>query len=513
MERALKVIRFIENLQITSGSHAGRPFILRPWQQEIIYKIYGPTDEQGRRIAKTALISMGRKNGKTQLAAALVLVHLVGPEWEARGQIYSAASDRAQASLVFNEAAAMIRADPELDARVNIIESVKRIVDYSSGSFYQAVSSESRRAHGFSASFIVYDELAQSPNRRLWDVLTTSTGARAEPLTVVISTQSGDPNHIMTELFDYGEKVRDGAIEDPAFVPCLFSVAAADDIWNEQNWYKANPALGDFRSLDEMRQAAEMAKRIPARESAFRSFYLNQRVTAGDTRFISAVDWEACGGLVDPDSLRGAPCFGGLDLSSTQDLTCLTLYFPSRGGKLLSYFWLPGENLQKREDRDRVPYSVWAKKGFLELTPGRVIDKLSIVRKLAELSAKYDIRQIAFDRWRIEELLKLIADEGIKLPLKAFGQGFKEMSPSIDRLESLILGKQIQHGDNPVLTWHISNAAIISDPAGNRKFAKEKSRYRIDGAVSLAMAVGIEAIEPDKKPVELNFSRPWVINF
>ena len=219
MVRSARIIKFIEGLTITSGELAGQPFKLRKWQKDFIRAIYDPVDEDGLRQVRTALLTMGRKNGKTTLAAALVLVHLVGPENEMRGQVYSAAADRKQSALIFEEAAAMVRADPELAAHLHILGSQKRIVHYPSGSFFVSIPAVERTTHGFNASFVVYDELAQAPNRKLFDVLTTSFGARAEPLTVVISTQSPDPHSIMSEIVDYGEKVRDGVIDDPSFVP------------------------------------------------------------------------------------------------------------------------------------------------------------------------------------------------------------------------------------------------------------------------------------------------------
>jgi phage terminase large subunit-like protein len=508
MARSDRVIAFIENLKITSGAHAGRPFILRDWQKDIIRGIYDPADDTGRRAVRTALLTMGRKNGKTALAAALVLVHLIGPEREPRGQIYSAAADRKQAALIYEEVAAMVRADPDLDGLVNILDSVKRIVHYGSGSFYQAISSESRTAHGLSPSLTIYDELAQAPNRKLYDVLATSTAARAEPLTLVISTMSSDPTHVMSELVDYGRQVLDGVIEDATFKPFIFSVPQDADPWNEENWYLANPALGDFRSIEEMRQFAAQAQRIPSKEAAFRNLYLNQPVDA-EQRFIASTDWEGCGGAVDPKALRGRPCWGGLDLSSTTDLTALTLYFPEDGGAVLCWFWLPGDRLADREDRDRVPYTVWRTQGFLETTPGRAIDKQAIAFKLAEIAATFDIQAIAFDRWRIADLEKALSDDGIDLPLATWGQGFKDMGPAVDAFEAAVLDRRIRHGGNPVLRWCVSNAVTIADPAGSRKVAKDRSTGRVDGLVALIMALGLHAREP--APRKYDFSRPLVV--
>ena len=355
---------------------------------------------------------------------------------------------------------------------------------------------------------MVYDELAQAANRHLYDNLVTSTGARAEPLMVVISTQSSDPHHIMSELVDYGCQVRDGIIKDPTFCPVIYSAPTEADPWDEATWFECNPALGDFRSLEEMRQFANQAKRIPAREAAFRNLYLNQAVDA-EQRFIASGDWEACGGKVGPAALRGRPCWAGLDLASTTDLTSLVLYFPDDGGAVLSYFWVPAESLDAREDRDRVPYRTWVDKGFMEATPGRAINKRAIAFRLAELASLFDMKGVAFDRWRIEDLKVILDEEGIELPLVAWGQGFKDMGPAVDAMEAAILDAQIQHGGNPVLTWNAANVVIQLDPSGARKISKQKSIERVDGMVALAMAIGLHAREPG--PMEYDFDRPLVL--
>jgi len=477
---------------------AGQPFLLRDWQKEIIRDIYGPVDADGKRAVRQAVISMGRKNGKSTLAAALVLVHLIGPESEQRGQVYSCAADRAQAALIFQEAAAMVMIDPELSQIVNIIESTKRLVHMGSGSVYAALSRESRSKHGFSASFIVFDELAQMPDRKLYDTLMTSTGARSEPLALIISTQSSDPNHLMSELVDYGKQINDGTLSDPTFAAFQFEVPDESDPWDEKNWYLANPALGDFRDLNEMRNYAEQAKRMPSREASFRSLYLNQRVDA-DERFLNATDWLACKAEIDPDSLRGHPCWGGLDLGSTRDLTALVLVFPDQGQYLsLSWFWVPADNLQERADRDRVPYPVWRDDGLLTATPGRAIDRRYIAKQLAEIESMFDVRGIAYDRWRMEDLTCILNDEGIDLPLIPWGQGYRDMGPAVDALEAAILDQKLAHDGNPILTWNASNAVVTQDPTGARKLAKDRSRDRIDGLVALAMALGLHGRQGDQ---------------
>lgn len=493
--RAERVIRWCEGLTVTAGAHAGRKLVLREWQREIIRAVYA-TDAAGRRVVRTALLTLPRKNGKTGLVAALTLCHLAGCEAEPRGQTVSAAADKAQAAILFREMKAMVLANPELAERIVIRDFDKTLEDSVTGSTYAALSADAKTKHGFSASLVIYDELAQAPDRQLFDVLTTSTAARAEPLTWVISTQSSDPNHVMSELVDYGRQVLDGTVVDPSFYATIYAAPDDADPWDEAVWHACNPALGDFRSLDEMRAYAAQARRIPARESTFRSLYLNQQCDA-DVRFIASADWRALG--VDPidiEALRGRPCWAGLDLSSTTDLTSCVLYFPQDGGAVLPFFWIPGDGLDERETRDHVPYRLWRDQGFLETTRGRAIDKTAVAGRLAELASRYDIRGVAYDRWRIADLRRALEDDGIDLPLIDWGQGFQTMGPAVDRLETLALAGEIKHGNHPVLAWNMSSVVVVQDSSGNRKFDKARAVARIDGAVALAAAVGLAARAP-----------------
>ena len=489
-----KVVAFIESLPVTSGLLAGTTFKLRPWQRDILKGIYR-TDASGRRVVRQALITMPRKNGKTGLTAALALVHLVGPEAEERGQVYSAAADRAQAALIFQEMKAIIDRVPALEKRIITRDFTKSFEDIETGSTYAALSSDAKTKHGFSASCWIYDELAQAPDRRLFDVLSTSTAARAEPLGIVISTQSGDPHHVMTELVDYGLQILDGVLEDPAFLPAIFTAPEDADPWDEATWRACNPALGDFRSLDELRSAALQAQRMPAREPAFRLLYLNQRVRS-ESRFIPPAEWQACAGVVDVEALRGKRCWAGLDLGSTTDLTALVLYFADDGGAIVPFFWVPRDRLEERERVDRVPFPRWFKAGHIEAPAGRAIDRVAIIRRLAEIAATFELQGIAFDRWRLEDLKKLLADEGIDVPITPWGQGFKDMGPAVDALEAAILDRRLKHAEHPVLTWNCWNAVVEIDPTGARKIDKAKSSERVDGMVALAMAIGLHARTP-----------------
>lgn len=507
ISRAEAVCRFIESLPVTAGVLAGERIRLRDWQRAMIEAVYS-TDAEGKRQIRTALWTMPRKNGKTGLAAPLALAHLCGPEAESRGQVYSAAADREQAAIIFREMVAMIERHPELSARINVKQFSKELEDDETGSTYKALSSDARTKHGLSASFVVFDELAQSPNRTLYDVLATSTAARAEPLMVVISTQSPDPNHVMSELVDYGRQINEGTVEDSTFQATIYSAPLDSDWLDEDVWHACNPALGDFRSLDEMRTAARQAERIPARESTFRALYLNQPVDADD-RFISPADWDSCKGPVEAEALRGRPCWAGLDLSATRDLTALVLYFPHDNGAIVPYFWAPDERLDLREESDRVPYRTWQRKGLIEATPGRAVDKRAIALRLADIAGQYDLQAVAFDRWGMDELQRILAEEGIDLPLVEYGQGFKDMAPAVSALETAVLSHELEHDGNPVLAWCLDNVSLDVDPAGNRKMTKSKSRDRIDGAVAMAQAVGIYSKE--QPAIAYDFDRELVI--
>lgn len=508
LTRAGRVIAFIEALKITSGMHAGKPFRLRPWQKAIIEAVYA-TDADGARIIRTVLLTMGRKNGKSQLAAGVALAHLIGPESISRGQVFSAASDRHQAGLIFNEMVAFIEADPDFTARCNIQRFAKVIEDLETGSRYEALSSDAHRAHGLSGSMVICDEVGQwqAGGRELYEALDTGQGAHAEPLMFVISTKSPDPNSVMGELVAYARDVLAGIIEDPAFAAFIYEVPETIDdvhrlLTDESLWALANPALGDFRSIEDMRKAARMALRLPSKVPAFRAFLLNQEVDATAEPIFPRDLWDACGAAVDRDELRGQRCWGGLDLSSAGDMSSFVLWFPDSGA-MLAWYWLPGDDLEERARKDRAPYVQWRDQGLLLAPAGRAIDKRSIGMTMAEAAAEFEIEAIAYDRARIKDLMKLFEDEGIELPLVDFGQGYMSMAPAIDALEAEVLHGRLRHGMHPILRWNVANAKVETDPAGNRKITKRKSIGRVDGLVSAAMAIGQHARSPATPEVEV----------
>lgn len=503
LEPAERVILFIESLTITSGMHAGRPFMLRLWQRLLIYNVFA-TDAQGRRIVRTALLSLGRKNGKSALAAALALCALVGPLQERRGQIVVGATDRDQSGLIFEELCAFINDNEGFAAECNIQRHSKIIEHLPSGSTFRALSSDAKKAHGMSPTMVILDEGAQwfDGSRALYDALTTAGGARRAPLTIIIGTQAADDHALMSQLVDHAKAVSAGTIQDPTFYGRVYEIPEDLDVFDEKNWPLANPALGDFRSLEDMRMLAERAKRMPSMEATFRNLFCNQRVDA-EERWIPPAEWEACAGQIDLDALAGQRCYGGLDLGSVRDLTAFALFFPESGA-LVVWTWCPADNLRAREETDRVPYPVWASAGHIEPTPGRATDKRRVALRLAELCARFKPEAIAFDRWGIAELERVLGEEGITLPpLKPFGQGHASMSPATKAFEERVLNRKLTHSGNPLLTWSISNVAIERDAAGNQKPSKDRSRDRIDPAVASVMAVGLASQEPRAEAFEL----------
>jgi phage terminase large subunit-like protein len=499
LRRADKVIAFCEDLTVTSGPLAGRKLRLRPWQKKFILAVYR-TSDAGVRQVRVAVLSMGRKNGKTQLAAALSLCHLSGPESESRGECYSCANDRKQASRLFEEMAALINNNEWLVQRTRLKRGRKEIEDLPTGSTYQALSREANTKMGLSPSFCCYDELGSAKGRDLYDAMDSAMGGRKEPLLLVISTQAADDFAPMSELIDYGLKVNDKAVIDPAFHLTLFTAPEDADPWDAKTWKAANPALGDFLSREHVARMAKQAQRIPSKEGSFRNLVLNQRVAAA-ARFVERAVWHAC--AAPPSIPQGARVYAGLDLGATRDLSALVLVWgdPSGVYHVLPYCWIPGKDLKERGDQDRVPYEAWAKQGFI--TPiGESTDPKVIAEKIAELNGINHIEALAFDRWRVADLKRELDVIGCSVVMEPHGQGFKDMNSAVNIVERLLWQKNIRHGLHPVLTWCAGNAVVARDPAGGRKFDKSKSSGRIDALVAMAMALNI-ALTRAQKPIDI----------
>lgn len=524
-ERVQRIVNFIERLVIPSGIGQGKPFKLRLWQKLFIANVYGPQDAKLNRKIRRAILSVARKNGKTALAAALILVHLIGPEAKLNGEVYSAATDRNQAGHIYKMAKQMIELDEDLMALTACMDSIKRIVCYAFGSFYQSLSADARRQHGFNPSFVVYDELAQAKDRELYDVLSTSFGAQEEALLLVISTQSSDAQSIMTELSDDAIALENGEIVDEHFYGKIYHVPeqTADkkpiDIYDEKYWYLANPGLDDFRSLVDMRALAAKAKRSPSAEAAFKNLYLNQRVD-GVQSFVNSRDWKAGANHIDPELLKKCVCTGALDLSARQDLCAFSLTWEldplgdEYKGKLYcrTWYWTPdSDDIEEREKRDASRYREWATAGHIKLIPGRSVDYGVVIRDVMMLVAGHQLKGVAYDKWRIDEFKREMAHNEVtekQLPMFEFIQGFKSFTPALDALEIAICDGAFWHDGNPVTTYCFSNVRVLRDPAGNRKFDKRQRNRRIDGAVSTAMSVGsIAKIEGPPKPFKSQYEK------
>lgn len=529
LSRAERVIRFMESLPVTSGKLAGTQFRLREWQKKEIRAIYR-TDRYHVRRVRTAVWSMGRKNGKTDIAARLALCHTAGPEAEQRGEVYAAANDRFQAGRIFAEICAIVERVPWLAARISIRRHSKELEDIGpggTGTAFAALSADVATKHGLSPSFVVYDELGQATSRDLFDALDTGMGARFEPMMLVISTQAAREDAPLSELIDYGLRVQAREVKDPSFHLTFYAAPPDADPWAYETWKLANPALGDFRSIEDVKRLARQAQRMPSREASFRNLILNQRVDTTQ-QFLTVAVWKAGAAPVNLDACKGRPCWGALDLSASRDLTALVLGFGDAAGgfDVAPLFWLPADDLDEREEQDRAPYTRWRREGHLLTTPGRSIDPKAIALKVAALHAAYHLQALAYDRWRIEDFKRELAaigcaaevvkpgedyarelqrciEEGV-LPLVPWGQGFQDMAPAIDVLERLAVDSKLRHGGHPVLTMCIANAKTTTDPAGNRKLDKKKSTGRIDGAQALAMMLGVahrHEAQPDWSPM------------
>ncbi len=483
-------VAFIESLCHTKGTWAGKRFELMDWQEQIIRDLFGILKPNGYRQFNTAYIEIPKKNGKSELAAAVALLLTCG-DGEQRAEVYGAAADRQQASIVFDVAADMVRMCPALNKRVKILASQKRLIYEPTNSFYQVLSAEAYSKHGFNVHGVVFDELHSQPNRKLYDVLTKGSGdARMQPLFFLITTAGTDTHSICYEVHQKAQDIIDGRKIDPTFYPVIYGADDTEDWTSPKVWKKCNPSLGETIGMDKVKTACESAKQNPGEENSFRQLRLNQWVKQA-VRWMPMDKWDKCAFAVNEEQLKGRVCYGGLDLSSTTDITAFVLVFPPLDEEdkyiILPYFWIPEDTLDLRVKRDHVPYDVWQRQGYLQTTEGNVVHYGYIEKFIEELGKKFNIREIAFDRWGAVQMVQNL--EGMGFTVVPFGQGFKDMSPPTKELMKLTLEQKIAHGGHPVLRWNMDNIFIRTDPAGNIKADKEKSTEKIDGAVATIMAL------------------------
>ena len=488
--KADRAVKFIENLCHTKGKWAGKRFWLLPWQEQLIRDIFGIIKPDGNRQFRTAFVEICKKVGKSELAAAVAL-YLLYADNEPSAEVYGAAADRQQASIVFDVAKQMVEMSPALMKRSKLMAATKRIVNYGNAGFYQVLSAEVGNKHGFSVSGLVFDEIHTQPNRQLYDVLTKgSSDARQNPLHFIITTAGTDRHSIAYELHTKAVDILEGRRSDPTFYPVVYGLKDDEDWEDEANWYKVNPSLGYTVDVERLRDAYREAKQNPADEITFKWLRCNMWVSS-TVAWIPDQIYMRGNEKIDMDALEGRDCYAGLDLSSTGDITAFVLMFPPRDEDekyiVLPYFWVPEETIPQRVKAASVPYDVWERQGFIQATEGNVIHYDFIEHFIEELGKKYHILEIAFDRWGAVQMVQDL--EGMGFTVVPFGQGFKDMSPPSKEFYKILMEGKMIHGGNPVLRWMAGNVVIDTDPAGNIKVTKAKSKEKIDGIVAAIMAL------------------------
>lgn len=489
-KKADRAVTFIENLCHTKGKWAGTPFWLLPWQEQLIRDIFGIVKADGNRQFRTAFVEICKKVGKSELAAAVAL-YLLYADNEPSAEVYGAAADRQQASIVFDVAKQMVEMSPALMKRSKLMGATKRIVNYSNAGYYQVLSAEVGGKHGFSVSGLVFDEIHTQPNRQLYDVLTKgSSDARQNPLHFIITTAGNDRHSIAYELHTKAVDILEGRRVDPTFYPVVYGLKDDEDWEDEANWYKVNPSLGYTVDIERLRDAYREAKQNPADEVTFKWLRCNMWVSS-TVAWIPDAIYMRGNEAINAVLLEGRDCYAGLDLSSTGDITALVLIFPPRDKNekyvLLPYFWIPEETIPRRVKANSVPYDIWEKQGYIMATEGNVIHYNFIEKFIMDLSEKYHILEIAVDRWNATQMIQNLEGEGFTIV--PFGQGFSSMSAPTKEFYRLLMEGRIIHGGNPVLRWMAGNVVIDTDPAGNIKVTKAKSKEKIDGIVAAIMAL------------------------
>ena len=489
-KKADKAVRFIEQLRHTKGKWDNQRFWLLPWQEQLVRDIFGIVKEDGNRQFRTAFVEICKKVGKSELAAAIAL-YLLYADNEPSAEVYGAAADRQQASIVFEVAKKMVERNSTLLEQSNLLGATKRIVNYGNSGYYQVLSAEVGTKHGFSVSGLVFDEIHNQPNRELYDVLTKgSSDARENPLHFIITTAGNDRNSIAYELHTKALDILEGRRVDPSFYPVVYGLKDDEDWEDEANWYKVNPSLGYTVDIERMRDAYREAKQNPADEVTFKWLRLNMWVNS-TTAWIPDAIFMKGAEEIDLYALQGRDCYAGLDLSSTGDITALVLIFPPRDTDekyiLLPFFWVPEETIPQRVKAASVPYDIWERQGYLLSTAGNVIHYDFIEKFINDLAEKYHIVEIAVDRWNATQMIQNLEGDGFTMV--PFGQGFASMSGPTKDFYRLLMEGQIIHGGNPILRWMAGNVVVDTDPAGNIKVTKARSTEKIDGIVAAIMAL------------------------
>lgn len=479
------------------STRAGDPFVLQPWQEAYVATMFGWKRKDKTRRFKESLLAIPRKNGKSTLLSGIAL-YCLAAEGERAAQIYSAACDRSQASLIYNMASRMVYQNKYLLSRLRPIDSTKRITYREMGSVYAALSGDASPAHGTKPYVVLFDELHTQRDRKLYDNLQSGQGASPNSLFLNITTAGWDRNSICHEVWKYARSVRDGAMkkDDPHFLPAIYEMEEGGDWESERVWERCNPNLGVTISRDFLREHHERARSSPGYENTFRNLYLNQW-TEQAIRWLSMRHWDACGGEM-PD-LEGVPCWGALDMSATTDITAFVLVFPLPNGRFAckAWFWIPEETAERKERVDAVPYRQWKNEGHVFFTPGNRIDHFCVRDDIMREIAPYNVQGITVDRALATLVTRLLQDSFDPEKITEFPQTIMHLSGPSKVLERIVLGGELHHEDNPVLRWMAGNVGIEDDKNENIRPVKSKSTGRIDGIVSLIMGLGAAgAAEP-----------------
>ena len=485
-EAADRAIEFFGFLVHSKGEWAGTPFKLEPWQRFLIGSLFGWKRKDGLRRFRTAYNAIPRKNGKSTLSAGVAL-YMLTADGERGAEIYSAATSREQAKIVFGEAKRMVEASPSLKSRVG--SYINNLHIEGTASKFMPLSSESSTMDGLNIHCAIVDELHEHKTSQVIDKLETATSSRRQPLIFEITTAGYDKNSICYNHHDYSIKILKGIVKDDSWFTFISQIDEGDEWDDPEVWKKTNPNWAVSVKSDDLERKAIKAREMPAAQNAFRRLHCNEW-TEQASRWIDMNIWDENNSGIDINQLQGRECYAGLDLSSTQDLTALVLVFPEEnlGYSIIPYIWIPEETIGLRVKRDRAPYDVWRQQGLIEVTEGNVVDYDFIRKRVNEVGKLFDIKEIAIDRWNSTHLQTQLMGDGFTVV--PFGQGFASMTAPTKEVEKCILDGTLNHGGNDPLRWMASNVSVQQDPAGNLKPAKDKSNEKIDGIVAMIMGVG-----------------------
>ena len=498
MSRAEKNIEWIENwLTIPDGKFIGKPFKLYDWQKDFMYAVY-----DNPYITRLAILSMGRKNGKTALAAALLILHFMSDhEHRFNGQIYSGARTKKQAGLVYDYARKIIRMSPVLDSAVSLVRSEYEMRCEVRGTYFRSLPAEAIGAYGLNPYVVIHDELGQvrGGTDDFYESLETAQGAQEEPLSFIISTQASTDDDLLSILIDDALSGK-----DPQTICKLYTAQGLKNPVSMAGVLAANPGLDQFMNRKEIERNLKKAKRLPGFELEFMNLNLNMRISNAAS-FISYQEWTNCKGIL-PDMGECEALYAGLDLARVRDLAAFVIIGVYQGNYYVyPNFWMPKKGLKERGRSQNVPFVKWNKDGLIEATPGKTISKRAIAEYIYEIHEKYGITKIAYDNWHYDQFKAYLLDAGFAdweiekqeaeddddLLFQIFIQGYKSFSPAINFTEQLVLDETLVHEDNPVMNWNIANCEVRVDPAANRKLDKSSDKKKIDGVVAMVMALSL----------------------